>query len=325
MTTAAATRPLSPRQLKQIALLTLGALALYLFMRWLPTGTALGHADFRMSGTGGTELEFCDPSNPQFLPVVNVRSPVETRLTSDRAPVQGEAVQFTLGLRTTTGKAIGPVDLLETHTRQLHVMVVDPTLTDYQHLHPEPGAVPGEWIFSFTPQRAGTYRIFCDFTPIATARGLYASADVVVAEEPVAAVGETASATSPALAPTTATETRWHASEGAYRFALTPARGQLRAREAIDLALEIRHEDGAEVALGEVMGARAHLVAFDRDRGGFAHLHPKEAADAPIADRAAPRLTFQVMIPTSGRYVVWAQLNLDGREMFVPFWFDVSA
>ena len=27
--------------------------------------------------------------------------------------------------------------------------------------------------------------------------------------------------------------------------------------------------------------------------------------------------------PRAGRYVIWAQVNLGGNEVFVPFWVDV--
>jgi hypothetical protein len=30
------------------------------------------------------------------------------------------------------------------------------------------------------------------------------------------------------------------------------------------------------------------------------------------------------MIPSPGRYVIWSQMNLAGREVFAPFWFDVE-
>ena len=305
---------LSPRQLKQVAWLTVGAIALYVFLRWLPTGTNLQHADFRASGGVGSSLEFCDPSNPQFLPVVTVRSPVETRLVPARPPRMGETVLFTLTLKTATGKPIGPADLLESHTRKLHVMAVDPTLTDYQHLHPRPGVNPGEWVFELTPRQAGLYRVFCDFTPRATARGLYASADFEVPAADVAGA-----LTLPAEAPL-----NWRADHGDFTFRLEPTAGAVKAGAPADLALTVQRHDGGAVVLGEVMGAFAHLVAFDRDRTGFAHLHPNEANLLQPPDAARPRLTFQVTIPDEGRYVVWAQVNLDGSDVYVPFWLDVG-
>ena len=61
------------------------------------------------------------------------------------------------------------------------------------------------------------------------------------------------------------------------------------------------------------MGACAHLVVFDSERNGFAHLHPVET------DKSALPLTFKVTLPHSGNYAVWAQMRLDGRDVFVPF------
>lgn len=74
-----------------------------------------------------------------------------------------------------------------------------------------------------------------------------------------------------------------------------------------------------------VMGAYAHLVAFDAARSGFAHLHPNETDLSRALNPTRPQLTFKLTIPRIGRYVIWAQVNLGGTEMFVPFWFDVAS
>jgi hypothetical protein len=72
------------------------------------------------------------------------------------------------------------------------------------------------------------------------------------------------------------------------------------------------------------MGAFAHLVAFDQARSGFAHLHPMEIDLEKPPDPRQPELNFKITIPRAGRYVIWAQVSLGGRETFVPFWFDVA-
>src|SRR6185436_7809068 len=94
----------------QIILITAVALALYVVVRLLPTGSNLNHMDFRMEGKGA--LEFCDPANPQFIPVVAVRSPVAVTLQPERAPARDVPVKFTLKLATASGKPVGPADLL---------------------------------------------------------------------------------------------------------------------------------------------------------------------------------------------------------------------
>ena len=167
---SAPTSPLDRRAWRQIGLITAVAVALFALFRWLPTGTNLSHMDFR--ATGANSIEFCDPLNPQFIPVVAVRSPVTLTLAradgSAASPVPGQATRFILTLRTASGKPIAPEDLLVSHTRLLHLLIIDPWLNDYQHVHPEPAARAGDWTFAFTPKREGNYRVFADFTPAAT-------------------------------------------------------------------------------------------------------------------------------------------------------------
>ncbi|HVS52722.1 MAG TPA: hypothetical protein VHD62_10225 [Opitutaceae bacterium] len=279
-------------------------------MRLLPTGTNLSHMDFRVDGNAKNSIEFCDPLNPQFIPVVAVRSPVAMTVTTGQPAVAGRETHGVLTLRTASGKPIAPEDLLVAHTKKLHLMIVDPSVTDYQHVHPEPTRTPGEWAFSFSPRRSGTYRLFADFTPAATARGLYASVDLAVGagdkEAPVSAAASSTDAPRP------------------YNFQLTPGALRIRAQQPADLKFTVTRDDGGAVPLEPVMGAFAHLVAFDEARSGFAHLHPMEIDLAKPPDAIHPVLNFKVTIPRAGRYVIWAQVNLAGREAFVPFWFDVK-
>jgi hypothetical protein len=90
------------------------------------------------------------------------------------------------------------------------------------------------------------------------------------------------------------------------------------------LQLAITHRDGGEVPLHLVMDSYAHVVAFDENRMGFAHLHPEENNLQHAPDPITPELSFRVTIPQRGRYVLWAQVNMDETEMFVPFWFEVE-
>jgi hypothetical protein len=299
---AISTPRLGPRQWGQCAAITAAALAVYAALRLVPIGTNLNHIDFRVAGPG--VIEFCDPANPAFIPVVDVRSPVEMRLRTPVPPRAGEEVAVTVRLNTASGKPIGPRDLLVAHTERLHLLVVDPGLGDYQHLHPQPGREEGAWDFVFTPRFGGTYRVFADFVPAATGRGLYAFADLVVAGEPAPAT----------LAPGQNFEA------AAHRFIKSVAPARVRAGQTAELALAIEPlEDRGEVPLEPVMGAFAHVVAFDTARSGFAHLHP--LAEDPLAppDRHRPELRFQVTMPRAGDYVLWAQVRLGGSDVFAPF------
>jgi hypothetical protein len=302
----AAARSLTRPQLRSIALISAVALGLFLFMRWLPVGSNLNHMDFRVAEKGA--IEFCDPNSPQFIPVVAAKSPVQMTLKSDATPAIGRPVRFTLTMTTASGKPIGPADLLVAHTRKLHLLVVDPTLNDYQHLHPEPGRRDGEWVFEMVPEKSGTYRVFADFTPAATARGLYANVDFAVPGD-VARVSRTTNRT-------------WQAA--GYNFELvTPSYFKAGVPTELRFRVETPGAEKRPVPLQPVMGAFAHLVAFDEERSGFAHLHPNETDLTKAPDAVKPELTFKVTIPQPGRYVIWSQVNLGGKEVFAPFWLEV--
>ncbi len=293
-------------QRRQIAFITAGALALYVGVRLLPTGTNLNHMDFRMTGKGA--LEFCDPANPQFIPVVAVRSPVVMTIKATGEVAVDRATEFTVTLRTASGKPIAPVDLLYSHTRRLHLLAVDPTLSDYQHIHPEPGSRAGEWVFTYAPARPGLIRVFADFTPVATSRGLYASTDFTVPGA-VAKVSRS-------------TNTTWQA--GGLNLELeVPALFRAGQPAELRFRLESQGKVKRPVTLQPVMDALAHLVAFDEDRSGFAHLHPSDSNLVLQPDTLRPELTFKITIPQPGRYAIWAQVRPDGREIFAPFWVDV--
>jgi hypothetical protein len=301
--------PLTSAQKQRIGVITAVSVALFVVVRLLPTGTNLSHMDFRVQGTN--VIEFCDPANPQFLPVVAVRSPVTFTVTPRSTARTGEDVEATLSLATFSGKAIAPEDLQLVQTRKIHLLIVDPSLDDYQHVHPEPGRTPGSWTFVFHPRFGGLYRIFADFTPVATNRGLYAEADMEVAGAP-----------NPVAAGTQATS--WTSEAGGYAFDLAPASLPLRAGVPVRLTLSVHRPGGGVVPLLPVMDAFMHLVAFDVQRSGFAHIHPEQTDVTQRPDPEHPAFTFRVMIPAPGRYVIWSQVNLGGRETFAPFWFDVA-
>lgn len=78
------------------------------------------------------------------------------------------------------------------------------------------------------------------------------------------------------------------------------------------------------------MGAAAHMVAFDASVSGFAHLHPALATqeDAALTPMGIPvdtaRLKFALQLTDPGYYRMWAQIKVDGNEIFAPFGFRVE-
>jgi hypothetical protein len=300
---------IGPRQWRRIGVITAAAAALFVGVRELPTGTNLSHMDFRVKGAN--VIEFCDPANPQFLPVVAVRSPVTLQVSASGPARAGADVAATLTLATFSGKPIAPEDLQVVQTQRIHLLITDPSLDDYQHVHPQPGRRPGEWVFTFRPRFGGAYRFFADFTPVATNRGLYSEAEMNVDGPPSAVAAGTQARL-------------WGATVGDYAFTLAPDPLPIRAGAPENLRLSVTRTGGGSVPLTPVMGAFAHLVAFDAGRSGFAHIHPNEKDVGRSPDALRPQFTFRLAVPSPGRYVIWSEVRLAGRETFAPFWFDVE-
>jgi len=191
-------------------------------------------------------------------------------------------------------------------------------LSDYQHVHPQWENETGKFSFSFTPKQAGTYRVFADFMPRATGRSLYAGGDIVV------------SAGRDALTQVEDFPSRSHkldASVDGLLFQLSIPEGGIRTNEIADIRLRVKGESGARVVLEEVMGASAHVVAFDEARSGFAHLHPieKPAQISSDGNSGEGELAFSLFLPDPGGYRLWAQVKLGGRVLTAPFDVDVLA
>jgi hypothetical protein len=298
----------SRAQWRQAGLLTLGAAGLWLGIHLLRGRPALTHMDFVAGGPGA--LEFCNAADPRFLPVVTRSSPVVMTVQAQVSALAGDPVRAVLILRTNTGKSIGPKDLQPTATQLMNLLIVDPALADFHAVQPEPGAQVGEWRFVFTPNRAGAYRIFADFTPRATAAEMYASADLVVTAKPGVEI--------PAARPPATGVVE----SGGLRCTLLPARSLVRAREPVELNLAVRRLDGGLVSLQPIDGTRARLVAFDQDRTGFVSLSADPDAAASLEGRQ-PHLAFRVTIPDPGQYFIWSRIN-DGRtEVAGPFSLEV--
>jgi hypothetical protein len=299
---------LTKNQRQQLVLITLGAVALFVVVRMLPTGTNIPHLSYVTAGR--SVIQTCDPSNPQFLPATEVQSPVAMTIAVAAPPVAGQPVEAVLTLMTYGNKPIGPTDLAISNAKRLHLLIVDPTLTDYQHVHPVPAGAPGAWAFTFTPRAGGQYRFFADFVPVATGVELYAWADLAVAGASAAPVPDS--------------QQNWVNDSGGYHFTLTPAVLPIRARKITDLTFTAGRIGGGPVTLDVIMDAFAHLVTFDEQRSGYGHMHPLEVDITKPLDPVRPTLHFKMQLPRAGRYVIWSQVQIAGHEIFAPFWFNAE-
>lgn len=267
----------------------------------------------------GSVDEACGVNDGAFVDLDRTPYPVSVTLTPPPFPKAGEAGQYALSLTTISGDVLPPEKLAIHHTRRLHLMLIDTELGDYQHLHPEPIGSTGRYHFTFTPRSSGKYVAFFDFIPLEAARRVLArtSFEVDPSEEPLERVNLPGVVIPEACVPL---------GEAKEEFTLAGLRlqleinGPLRPNRETPLSLHILapHGQASPAALEEVMGAFAHLVAFDPAGKGFAHLHPLDI-DPPDGYPAGGTLRFGFIPGEPGLYRLWAQLKSDGQEVFAPF------
>jgi Heavy metal binding domain len=230
---------------------------------------------------------------------------IKASVNTDEPLQVGMKAQAHLYLTTLLGQPVLPTDLREVHTQRIHLLIVDQSLSDYHHEHPEPGQTTGEYIFSFTPQKPGPYRVWANVQPYLTGIQEYAAAEI------------TAPTTGEELTDTAENLT---ASVDRLRYKLSFGAQPIKAGEPVAGKLRITREDGTPVReLEPVMDAFAHLVAFHADGKTILHIHPKGIRRLTSNDRGGPELEFQFYSPKPGFFRMFAQIQLGGEQKFAPF------
>ncbi len=237
-------------------------------------------------------------------------APATIRATLAPAPPLkiGEAAILTLSLLNQEGKPVLLDDLRLVHTEKLHLLIIDPSLSDYQHVHPTPGAIPGSYTFAVTARQAGDYRVFVDLLPEASARQEYAITSFHVAGTP--------GVPKPVVNDSTTVD--------GYRFTLQFAEPP-RAGQPGRIRLSVAGADGQPFSqLQPVMGAFAHMVGFNVERSTVVHLHPLGREPETATERGGPHLDFMADFATPGYQKLFAQVQVDGQPVFAAFGVDVA-
>lgn len=293
------------RMMLQVGVLTVLFAGAYVAMRKIPSSNC-NFLHYEQTVVTADGMQYCGSGAAYFVDLQKLPFPVEVQLTADRAPAPGVAANYTLKLVTNDSPdPLRPSELAVTQTQKLHLLVVDASLEDYQHIHPVPDGDSGSWTFSFTPKRPGPYHVYAQFIPSLSLREM-------IGETQIAVAGQSAPAAPRGLA---------RFKEGAYVFNLNTT--PLAAGTDATLTFSVQRADGGPVQLQPVMGTLAHLVAFDPTRDGVAHLHP--TLTGRETDPTHPELSFVINLAQPGRYRIWGQVKLEGVERYVPFDIEVAS
>ena len=222
----------------------------------------------------------------------------------------GQEATATVKLTKPDGSPMLLSDLKEAHTEKIHLLINDPSLSDYHHEHPAPTNVPGEYRFTFTPSKPGPYRVWADLIPVASDAQEYAIADIAAATkgEPLANRTPSASVEVDGL-----------------KYEVTFDNPSLKAGQAALGKLVITKPDGSIFnALEPVMGAYSHIVGFSEDYKTIAHIHPMGVEPTKPTDRGTGNLEFHLLPPKPGLMRLYAQIQVDGQDKFAPFTLEIQ-
>ena len=228
-----------------------------------------------------------------------------------RAPllVPDQPAQVDLRLRDGTGAGIGSLQLVETHTRRLHAMVIDLSLEDYHHKHPITSGRPGEFMFGFTPRKSGDYLLWLDVTPEATGRNENLEAVLT---------GSIPSSASPSrLAQMESMTDGWN-------LQLSTGQKRVIANEPVNARVRVTDERGKPCFILEpVMGAFAHVIGIMDDRRTMIHVHSRGEPPGELS-RSGPEVPFRFVAPNRGFLKLFVQIQINGGILVGRFGVSVE-
>ena len=228
-----------------------------------------------------------------------------------KGPLQiGQKADASLRLTKKDGSPVLLNDLKDAHTMKMHLLINDQSLTDYHHEHPEPTGTPGEYAFSFTPRKPGSYRVWADLLPVATDAQEYSMADI-----PAPTQGE----------PISEREVKTVDRVEGLKYEVVFNKAKLTVGEATMGKLKITQSDGKVFdQLEPIMATYAHLVAFGEDYKSIVHIHPMGAEPTKDTDRGAGSLEFHIQPEQPGLMRLYAQVQIGGVSKFARFTLEVA-
>lgn len=204
-------------------------------------------------------------------------------------------------------KALTLNELKEVHTKKIHVLIIDPSLTDYHHVHPVEESQSNDFVFSFTPKNKGSYQMWVDITPVDTNQQEFLMTNLGA----------------PSKNPLVKEEVTLNTSIRPYEFTLK-LDSEPKAGQELMATITVTKNGKPFTNLEPTMGAFAHVVGFNGDHSSILHIHPMGKEPNKESDRGGPRLMFHIEFKKAGFVKLFAQFRINGQDVYVPFGIRVS-
>ena len=281
--------------------------------------SCVDHPEVAEVGSGKPCPECGKGLRPRRFPYSVIHTRVDTPtlaldLKSDRPLRAGEVNRISLRLTQQGGEPAGADDLVVAHSRRLHLLLVDETGLDFQHLAPDPGNEPGTFVTPFVPVSAANYRAWVFAVPAATR--LTESLAWTLPGEEAAHSGEP-----PSVA---GIEGLVAERDGIMVRLMTASGGPQRIQGGLTnlVRVHVSQADGTPLRqLEPLWNAFAHLTLVSWD---FASVHQVHAVGGEILSpdlRGGPDLTFKLHPPAQGWWRLYLQIQVEGRALTFPLRF----
>ncbi len=207
-------------------------------------------------------------------------------------------ITLRLQLKNNKGKVLAFEDIVLSHTQKIHAFLVDSTLTQFRHEHPEWDGK--DWILKTELSSGGDYKLWIQ----ARVAG---SGDTVTLSKSISVKGPSA--------PNQKFSENFSGESDGIAVKLSPLKAK--AGDQATLKFTVSRKDGSNPSLEKYLGAAAHVVAIREGNDVMAHMHPlNEEAGSPFETHAA--------FEKPGFYRIWAQFLESGKLRTVPFTLQVA-
>lgn len=224
-------------------------------------------------------------------------------------------------IKDSDGKPVSEDQIELSHTKKLHAFVIDDSLSDYQHVHPEYAEDDQTFILKFKPKKSTNYKLWTEFKKDGETHTQ--QVDLVSNWKEV-----------------------YKQEINGYRFELHTDE-KVKVDEMINFEILVTSSKNKKVKLQEILGAYAHITCFTQDGKSMLHVHnsdshssnhesheaakedehtehSKSLAEAGIVDPKSS-VKFSLKPAQQGFYRIFAQLKIDGKEITAPFTIKVLA
>lgn len=218
-------------------------------------------------------------------------------------------------IKDSDGQPFSEEQLEETHTKKLHVFIVDESLNEYHHLHPEYAEDDKTFIVKFKPKSGLNYKLWTEFKLDGENHSL--QTDLISNWKDV-----------------------YKNELNGYRFELHTEQ-KIVANELINFEVLVTSAKNKKIKLQKILGANAHITCFSQDGKSMIHVHEsssshkhnldvnsdkvdsddedkKSLSDAGIVESDSS-VKFALKPSKAGFYKIFIQMKIDGKEITSPF------